>query len=52
MSQLIRMADRRLTGKTMPACGLYLVRVDYDPPVFLHEEENEVELKTEENAHV
>lgn len=49
---LIAAADRRLTGKTMPACGLYLVRVDYEPNVFLHSEYAVTERQTEGDAHV
>ena len=35
---LIHSRDRRQTGKTMPACGLYLTQVDYEPPVFAQED--------------
>jgi len=38
MQSLILARDRRQAGKTMPACGLYLTRVDYNPNIFAHDE--------------
>ncbi len=52
MPRLVRQADRRLTGKTMPACGLYLTKVDYEPQVFLQERSFSQGWLTEGNTNV
>lgn len=38
LPDLIQSHDRRQAGKTMPACGLYLSRVDYEPNLFVQDE--------------
>jgi tRNA pseudouridine38-40 synthase len=38
LSQVLASRDRRRAGPTAPACGLFLVRVDYQPPAALADE--------------
>jgi tRNA pseudouridine38-40 synthase len=52
MTELIHGRDRRQTGKTMPACGLYLTRVDYEPAVFSHDAATGTQWPTGEFFHV
>lgn len=49
---MIQSCDRRQAGKTMPACGLYLTRVEYDPPVFIQEDAAGTRWLTGGNLHV
>lgn len=46
MSELIKNKNRLKAGKTMPACGLYLTQVDYDPAIFSHDDAAETRWPT------
>ena len=52
MQSLILSRDRRQSGKTMPASGLYLARVDYDPNIFMHEDAADLRWPTGGRCHV